>query len=217
MEFQTPVAGVLLRTEVSGTSSGSRGNIVEPHMRDEAQRTDRELVARFRGGEREAFAALYAAHFPAVFRFAFFMTGDRARAGEVTQDVFVWLVHHPGDFDPERGDLASFLTGVARKYVHRLQRSERRWLPLDNAAAAREEFPNGLEREQEAAELRKAIAALPERYREAVVLCDLEERSYEQAAEALGCATGTVRSRLHRARGLLARKVLRAKEGQKCL
>lgn len=190
-------------------------------MGDAAQRSDGEIVARFRGGEREAFAALYQAHFPAVFRFAFYMTGDRLRAGEITQDVFVWLVHHAGEFDAGRGDLAAFLTGVARKFVHRLQRNERRWLPLDDAAAPVRgadgtEFAGTLEREQEVAELHKAIAALPVRYREAVVLCDLQERSYEEAAVILGCAMGTVRSRLHRARELLARKVTHRKEGVRC-
>lgn len=191
-------------------------------MGDARHRSDRELVERFRGGEREAFATLYQTHFPAVFRFAFYMTGDRLRAGEITQDVFVWLVHHPGEFDSERGDLGAFLTGVARKYVHRLQRTERRWLPLDDAGTASRgsygtEFAGILERDQEAAELRKAIAALPARYREAVVLCDLQEASYEQAAAILGCATGTVRSRLHRARELLARKVTHIKDGLRCL
>ena len=80
----------------------------------------------------------------------------------------MWLVHHPGEFDAERGDLGAFLTGVARKYVHRLQRTERRWLPLDDAAAASRgsygtEFAGTLERDQEAAELRKAIAGCPRR------------------------------------------------------
>jgi RNA polymerase sigma-70 factor (ECF subfamily) len=81
----------------------------------------------------------------------------------------------------------------------------------------RDDFVSGLEREQEAAQLRKAIAALPERYREAVVLCDLEAKSYDEAAAILGCATGTVRSRLHRARELLVRKFHVKKEGQRCL
>ena len=55
--------------------------------------------------------------------------------------------------------------------------------------------------------VRKAIASLPENYREAVVLCDLEEMSYEEVAAALGCPVGTVRSRLHRARAILMEKL----------
>jgi RNA polymerase sigma factor (sigma-70 family) len=185
--------------------------------------TDWDLMERFRGGDRDAFAQLYRTHYPAVFRFALYMTGDRMRAADITQDVFVWLVHHPSGFDPERGGLAAFLGGVARKFLHREERIGRRWTSLGaEASSVRDrgeaaEFAKGLEREQEAAELRKAIAALPQRYREAVVLCDLQGTSYEQAAEVFGCPSGTVKSRLHRARELLARKFQRSREGQECL
>ena len=51
------------------------------------------------------------------------------------------------------------------------------------------------------------MLALPPHYREALVLCELEEMSYAEAAAALGCAVGTVRSRLHRARAMLAEKM----------
>jgi RNA polymerase sigma-70 factor (ECF subfamily) len=61
---------------------------------------------------------------------------------------------------------------------------------------------------EDAEELWKAIATLPERYREAVILCDMEEMSNEQAAAVLGCAVGTVWSRLHRAHELLQRKLV---------
>ena len=57
--------------------------------------------------------------------------------------------------------------------------------------------------------LRRAIVRLPARYREVIVLCDLQDVSYADAAQALGCAIGTVRSRLHRARHLLADKLQR--------
>jgi RNA polymerase sigma factor (sigma-70 family) len=55
--------------------------------------------------------------------------------------------------------------------------------------------------------VRQAVGTLPESYREVVVLCELEEMSYEEAASALGCPVGTVRSRLHRARGMLVEKL----------
>jgi len=55
--------------------------------------------------------------------------------------------------------------------------------------------------------LRRAVQALPRRYREVVVLCDLEEVDYADAAVALACPIGTVRSRLHRARSLLLEKL----------
>jgi RNA polymerase sigma-70 factor (ECF subfamily) len=190
-------------------------------MGNDERSADRDLVERFRGGDREAFAELYRLHFPAVFRFALYMTGDRVRAGDTVQDVFVWLVHHPGEFDPARGDLPAFLGGVARKFLRRHQQNERRWMPLEECAVSQRQsgdagFDLSLEREQDAAQLRKAIAALPERYREVVVCCDLQGKSYEDAAAALECAVGTVRSRLHRARELLVRK-FQCREGQRCL
>jgi RNA polymerase sigma-70 factor, ECF subfamily len=55
--------------------------------------------------------------------------------------------------------------------------------------------------------VRQAVGTLPENYREVVVLCELEEMSYEEAASALGCPVGTVRSRLHRARAMLVEKL----------
>jgi RNA polymerase sigma-70 factor (ECF subfamily) len=102
--------------------------------------------------------------------------------------------------------------------LHRRQQSDRRWLPLEEAAllGGGADVTAGMEKRQDVDELRRAIAALPERYREAVVLCDLQEKSYQQAADELGCALGTVRSRLHRARELLVRKLQWKKEGQKC-
>src|SRR4029078_2788377 len=61
---------------------------------------DRDLLKRFRAGDRDAFPEIYRVHQKPVFRFALLMTGDSMKAAEVTQDVFVWLIHHPDDFDP---------------------------------------------------------------------------------------------------------------------
>ena len=106
-------------------------NVIEPV----SDGGEGELVKRFRDGDRDAFSALYKTHHAAVFRFALYLTGDRERAGEITQEVFVWLVHHPAAFDPERGDLRAFLGGVARQMLRRRRREEQRWLPLDDSAA----------------------------------------------------------------------------------
>jgi RNA polymerase sigma-70 factor (ECF subfamily) len=63
---------------------------------------------------------------------------------------------------------------------------------------------DGITRMRQTMVLRRALESLPEVYREAVVLCDLQELSYQDAAEAADCAIGTVRSRLHRGRQMLA-------------
>lgn len=191
-------------------------------MQERDRVTDGELVERFRSGDRDAFTTLYRTHHPAVFRFALYMTGDRDRAGEVTQDVFVWLIHHPDAFDPARGDLPAFLGGVARQFLRRRRQDEQRWAPLEEKAIARLELvqrsrePREISEAEDAADLWRAIASLPERYREVVVLCDMEEMSNEQAAAALSCKVGTIWSRLHRAHGLLLRKLQRNQEKQRC-
>jgi RNA polymerase sigma-70 factor (ECF subfamily) len=176
----------------------------------EAERIrDRDLLKRFHAGDRDAFTEIYRAHQKPVFRFTSMMTGDGLKAAEVTQDVFVWLIHHPQDFDPQRGELGAFLVGVARKLLKRRYSEEKRWVPLDESGADPVSLPSVNDQgEDDLIRLRQAIAALPERYRAVVVLCDLEEKTYEQAAMVVECAVGTVRSRLHRARALLARKLV---------
>lgn len=188
---------------------------VREFVEDSGRTADRELVNRFRGGDREAFTTLYGAHHAAVFRFALYMTGNRERAGEVTQDVFVWLLHHPDSFDAERGTLPAFLGGVARQILRRRRQDELRWLPLDEQGLAGS-VPHEIAGAEEIADLWKAIASLPERYRQAVILCDLEEMSNEHAAAVLGCAVGTVWSRLNRAHELLARKLQARDEKRRC-
>src|SRR5690349_9019170 len=95
-----------------------------------------DLVRRFRGGDREAFAEIYRAQHRTVFRFALLMTADEVKAAEVLQDVFVWLVHHADAFDPERGELGSFLVGVARKMLKHRRSEELRWIPLEDLDTA---------------------------------------------------------------------------------
>ncbi len=180
---------------------------------DEGQLPDQILLAAFRRGDSDAFAMLYRRHSRAVFQFAFYMAGDADTADEITQEVFVWLIHHPAAFDPTRGSLPAFLGGVSRKLLRRHQRTRSKWFPLEDAlqslqAMSASPGPSlSTETALDAALLRKAIALLPIRYREAVVLCDLQENDYAEAAQILGCSIGTIRSRLHRGRTLLARKL----------
>jgi RNA polymerase sigma-70 factor (ECF subfamily) len=180
---------------------------------DEKLLQDQGLLMAFRGGDRDAFATLYRRHSRAVFQFAFYMAGNADTADELTQEVFVWLIHHPDEFDPTRGSLPAFLGGVARKFLRRRQRAQSRWFPLEDALRLLQTMSisrsSSLQSEStvDAAQVREAIALLPIRYREAIVLCDLQENDYAETARILGCSVGTIRSRLHRGRGLLARKL----------
>ena len=171
--------------------------------------SDRDLAERLLRGDRDAFTTVYRVHSPGVFRFAYHMTGDRSKAAEITQEVFVWLIRHPRGYDPERGSFAPFLTGVTRQCVRRQRRTDLRWTPFAESARDCSRNAADPDRAIDLETLRQAIAVLPLRYREVIVLYDLEGNSYEQTAAVLNCSVGTVRSRLHRARGLLARKFQR--------
>jgi RNA polymerase sigma-70 factor (ECF subfamily) len=169
-----------------------------------------DLMERFRAGDREAFTMLYRRHYAEVARFAFYMTGEQSRAEELSQDVFVWLVDHPNAFEAGLGTLPAFLKGVARNLLRRRWRRERRWQSLEEfllrQPGAKELIAPGKELSAgvDAEILRQGIALLPLKYRATIVLCDLEGESYEEAAVVLRCPVGTVRSRLHRGRRLLA-------------
>jgi RNA polymerase sigma-70 factor, ECF subfamily len=173
---------------------------------------DEVLLERMRSGDEGAFVALYRRRQGAIYRFAFHMTGSATTAEDVTQDVFVALIRKDCGFDPARGTLSGYLFGIARKLVLRhLERNR----PIAESAdpeqamefAVTSDPMLDLLRTEGIDQLRRAVQALPKRYREVVVLCDLEEMDYVVAAEALDCPVGTIRSRLHRARGLLLEKL----------
>lgn len=170
-------------------------------------------------GDEQAFTALYGRRQGSIYRFALQMTGSESLAEDVTQEVFMTLMREGGKYDPQRGAVGAFLYGIARNHVLRRFQREHHYVSLDgddveerDPESSREpvsiEDPLGdLTRSETIEAVRQAVLGLPAHYREVVVLCDLHEMSYEDAASALGCALGTVRSRLHRARGLLLRKL----------
>ena len=175
---------------------------------EEQQPRDEELLKRALAGEEPAFTLLYRRRQAGVYRFALQMSGSHPVAEDVTQEVFLTLIRDGGRYNPERASLAAYLYGIARKLVLRwLER--RKPAEIESAEAVRSlSDPAGeLERDESIRAVRGAVLALPAHYREVAVLCDLHEMAYEDAAAALGCAVGTVRSRLHRARGLLAEKL----------
>ncbi len=190
-------------------------------------RTPEALLRLAAAGDEEAFRALYHQLSGFIYRFALHMSGNEGLAEEVTQETFLMLIRDPGRYEPGRATLKSFLYGVARNHTLRALEKESRFVPFadpgtdeggglltpeisDPSADANEDL---LRREQ-IARVRRAVLALPPVYREAVVLCDLQELSYDEAAHSLGCAPGTLRSRLHRGREMLAAR-LRATERHK--
>jgi RNA polymerase sigma-70 factor (ECF subfamily) len=171
--------------------------------------SDEELIAAVAAGDREAFGVLYGRRRPDVYRFALHMTGVSAAAEDVAQDVFLTVIHEAARYTPGRSGVVAWLLGIARNHARR-RLSARRYQPMPAAGSEPVTVTDpvdGIVRGQELEALRQALGSLPLAYREAVVLCDLQELTYQDAAVAAGCAIGTVRSRLHRGRQILAAKM----------
>ena len=167
------------------------------------QTTDQELLVRMLSGDEDAFTTLYRRRQGPVYRFALQMTGNVVIAEDVTQEVFMALITKTAKYDMSRGTLASFLYGIARNLV--LRRIEKTAEIEDYAGP--EDILDDLTKRETIESVRRAVLSLPTVYREAVVLCDLQDTSYEEAAEVLDCPIGTVRSRLNRGRSMLAQKL----------
>jgi RNA polymerase sigma-70 factor (ECF subfamily) len=180
--------------------------------------SDDELLRLSMAGDEEAFVALYRRRQGGVYRFALQMSGSQTIAEDVTQEVFMVLMRESHGYDATRGSLSSYLYGIARNHVLRSLDRNRPFVPMAdeagegsvtvNASFIAQDDPLGeLTRNETIATVRQAILALPAHYREVVLLCDMHEMSYAEAAAVLCCAVGTVRSRLHRARALLIEKL----------
>jgi RNA polymerase sigma-70 factor, ECF subfamily len=195
--------------------------------------TDDGLLRLVIAGDEDAFRLLYRRRHPSLYRFALHMSGNAAVAEDVTQEVFMALIRDPRRFDPARGTLAGFLFGIARNHLRKRWEQDRRLVSLVGDADELGPLASGNGPQANGAHLdgngngryavpttrdeftsietigrvRQAISTLPENYREVVVLCELEEMSYEEAAAALACPVGTIRSRLHRARAMLLEKL----------
>jgi RNA polymerase sigma-70 factor, ECF subfamily len=168
--------------------------------------SDQELVRLLARGDQRAFETVFDRCRVPVFRFALHMSGSHEIADEVTQDAFLLLLRKPEMYASEKGTLVNFLLGVARNLVRRSRREANDDVSLEedgieSELAENEGRQGPLEhviREQSAAALQGALLELPQGYREVIVLCDLQDVTYAEAAALLGIPVGTVRSRLHR-------------------
>jgi len=183
--------------------------------------SDPDLLRLMIAGDEDAFAELYRRRQAGVYRFALQMSGSAAIAEDVTQEAFIVLMRTAERYDPDRGSLAAYLYGIARNHVLRRLDQDRLFVSLADpseegvtppAMIAEGDPLDDLTRGERIQALRDSILALPAHYREVVVLCELHEMSYIEAAGVVGCAVGTVRSRLHRARALLVEKLRAARD-----
>lgn len=190
-------------------------------MSTEEDPLDSELLRSMLAGDEDALAALYRRRHASIYRFALQMSGSPALAEDVTQEVFMVLLRDGRSYDSTRGPLNWFLLGIARNLTRQRLGREYFYAPLESEESDRlsanqlqstSDPLDELSRNQTIEAIRAAVLSLPPRYREVVVLCELQELSYVEAAGILNCAIGTVRSRLHRARALLIEKLRPAKE-----
>ena len=178
---------------------------------------DEALLKRSAKGDEDAFTTLYRRHAAPLYRFALRMTGSGWGAEEIVQDVFMTLIREPSKYDVSRGTLPAFLFGIARNKVMKHNERQSREISLverseDGRGAGitlRDPHTPAMwaEQSQRLEKVRAAVQELPVEFRETVVLCELEELTYQQAAQLLECPIGTIRSRLHRGRALLLAKL----------
>jgi RNA polymerase sigma-70 factor (ECF subfamily) len=173
---------------------------------------DAGLLERTRRGDADAFSSLFARYQGPIFRYAAHMCG-RDAADDVVQETFLAILRPSGRYDPARGTVANYLFGIARHVLlARMSSREVTGMDAENdeslgAAIDEPTVLDSLTRAETIEAVRIAIGSLPPLYREVLVLCELQELSYVDAAGIVECPVGTVRSRLHRARALLLTKL----------
>ena len=186
---------------------------------DSGPEDDSVLLQLMFAGEERGFASLYRKYQASVYRFSLQISGRRHLAEDVTQETFLALIRAAHRYQPERGPLLLYLFGIARKLAWKSMRRERFFSSLDDDHVVEPvclpDLAGDLARKAEVKQLTEAIVSLPRKYREIAVLCCLQELSYEEAATVVGCSLGTVRSRLHRAKDLLLKKLKVRGLGQK--
>lgn len=173
------------------------------------------LWQRLLAGDASALDPLYRREAGPVYRFALALCGNPAWAADATQEAFIALASRPAGFDPSRGSLGAYLAGVARHCVLAQWRAG----PVADVGALDDDALAGagqggdspanpeelLVCDQGLESFWAAVRRLPWPFREAMVLVDLQERSYAEAAAIAGIELNTLRTRVHRARRQLAR------------
>jgi RNA polymerase sigma factor (sigma-70 family) len=175
----------------------------------EAGPADGDLLERFLAGRDEAaFEALVWRHGPMVLGVCRRLLGNEADAEDAFQATFLVLAKKAASVRP-RGMVGSWLFGVARNLARKAKAMNTRRRAREREAAARPR-PGAADARQHLVEaLDEELGRLPDRYRAAIVLCDLEGATIKEAARQLSCPAGTLGARLTRGRALLARRLAR--------
>jgi len=169
-------------------------------------------------GDQTAFAHLVDAYQVPVYNLCYRMLGNGTEAEDAAQETFLRVYTHLKSYDPQQ-KLSSWILAVASHYcIDRLRRRRIHWLPLDDGIQS-DPLPGNvaqpeyevMEREA-AAEVRALLQALPGEYRLVIALRYWQELSYAEMAQITGSSESAVKSRLHRARQMLAERVIAQRE-----
>lgn len=176
-------------------------------------------IQRALAGDQTAFAQLVEAYQTPVYNLAYRMLGDSVEAEDAAQEAFVRAYTRLRSYDPERKFASWILSIVSHHCIDRLRRRRTSHISLEDLLAQRafSDPGDGPERIALQLETRDSVRALlqdlPDQYRLVLILRYWHELSYGEMAEVLDTTEGAIKSRLHRARCLLAQK-LGALEGQ---
>ena len=160
-------------------------------------------------GDRAAFGQLMHRYAGAVYNLAYRMLGSAEDAEDASQEIFLRTYTRLASFDRQRR-FSTWLLSIGSNYcIDRLRRRRFSWLTLDDAAFAlpsKERSPEriALDHEQQAI-IQRALQQLPENYRMVTVLRYWSDLSYEEIANVTGLPESTIKTRLHRARHMLAK------------
>lgn len=176
--------------------------------------SDEALAARLIGGDPGAFDQLVVRWRDRVVDLAHLLIGDRDAAEDIGQEAFLRLLRRPGAYDPAR-PFSAWIRTVARNLCHdRYRRESARARHQEVAVEQRSFGPRPVATPPEAAAaseremlLRRAVAGLPEKFREAFVLCAVRGLSYDEAAAVCGCPAKTISTRIARARKRLLERM----------
>jgi len=163
-----------------------------------------DLIERFKKGDPSAFEAILLRHQDRIYNLCRYMLHDPQNAQDAAQDVFLKAYRSLKDFRPDSA-LYTWLYRIAVNtcldYMRKLRREAIKREPLTEDVPSDEPFPEQLYESGKITEaLQLALQKLPEKLRMAIVLREIEDLSYEEIAEALHASTGTVKSRISRAR-----------------
>jgi RNA polymerase sigma-70 factor (ECF subfamily) len=192
----------------------------DPSMPPILSLSDEDLMGRVAEEDERAFPELVRRYQGRVMNLVARVLNDRECADDLAQEVFIRVYVHRRNY--RRGSkfstwLFTIAVNLAKNEIRRRVR-RRNWFSLDalqdvlkdsapQLADRTESRESTLEREQLQEALARSIATVPEKYRLALVLRDIEGLPYEEIADVLGIPGGTVRSRINRARGMLKRKI----------